>query len=111
MYLDTTFCEPKAVFIPSREESAEAAIAISREWLSRSKEHHVHISNKAGIGYEQLYREMAAAFGMKVQTNLVKPLWEKYIRIFCAEIIKFALHNSMVELKYYLHHNMYVYVQ
>ena len=69
MYLDTTFCEPRALYIPNRVESAEAAISIARDWLNQGPEYHLHIANKAGLGYEQLYKEMAGALGMKVCTS------------------------------------------
>jgi hypothetical protein len=71
VYMDTTFCEPRAVYIPSRAESARAASDIASEWLAHSLDHNVLIAHKAGLGYEHLYREMAAELGMKVRNHNV----------------------------------------
>ena len=58
------------MYIPSRVESAEAAATIAREWLGQGDSHNVLIAHKAGLGYEQLYREMAAVLDMKVSIYL-----------------------------------------
>ena len=70
MYLDTTFCEPRAVYIPSRAESVEAALTVASDWLDRGPHYNVLLAHKAGLGYEQLYREMAHALSMKASLVL-----------------------------------------
>jgi len=69
MYVDTTFCEPKAVFIPDRVASADQAVKIVSEWLGRGCDYHVMLAHKANLGYEQLYREVAHNLNMKVYNH------------------------------------------
>lgn len=66
IYVDTTFCEPKAVFIPDRVASADQAVKIIGDWICRDPDHHVMLEHKANLGYEQLYREVAATLKTKV---------------------------------------------
>ena len=66
LYIDTTFCVPAALFIPSREESSNAVIAIAEEWISQSRNHMIVIKYKALLGYEDLFRRLAEHFSTKV---------------------------------------------
>ena len=66
LYIDTTFCVPAALFIPSRDESSNAVIAIAEEWISQSRNHMVVIKYKALLGYEDLFRRLAEHFSTKV---------------------------------------------
>ena len=66
LYIDTTFCLPAALFIPSREESSNAVIAIAEEWISQSRGHMIVIKYKALLGYEDLFKRLAEHFKMKV---------------------------------------------
>ena len=66
MYVDSTFCVPNALFIPSRDESALAAIEVVREWLDLSEKHYVLIHHKAALGYENMYKRLCDEFCMKV---------------------------------------------
>ena len=66
MYIDTTFCVPAALFIPSREESSNAVISIAEEWISQSRRHMVVITYRALLGYEDLFRRLSEHFNMRV---------------------------------------------
>jgi len=67
VYIDTTFCVPQAMFIPSREDTTNAAVDLIREWLSRSNgDHIVHLRYRADLGYENLFVRFSLEFNMKV---------------------------------------------
>lgn len=66
IYVDTTFCVPKAFFIPRREDCIDAAIEVVQDWISRDKDHLILLSYKADIGYERLFVCLSENFGMKV---------------------------------------------
>ena len=57
---------PAALFIPSRDESSNAVVAIAEEWISQSRNHMVVIKYKALLGYEDLFRRLAEHFSTKV---------------------------------------------
>jgi len=66
LYIDTTFCIPQAMFIPSREDCTDAAIDLIRDWLSRGSTHIVLLQYCADIGYENLFIRFSIEFNMKV---------------------------------------------
>ena len=66
MYIDTTFCVPNALFIPTRDESAEAVLRLTKEWLSKGRNHFVRLKCSAGIGYEHLFIRLAEELETKV---------------------------------------------
>ena len=67
VYIDTTFCVPQAVFIPSREDTTIAAVDLIADWLSRSHgDHIVHLQYRADLGYENLFVRFSLEFNMKV---------------------------------------------
>jgi DNA cross-link repair 1C protein len=66
VYIDTTFCVPQAMYIPSREESTDAAIDLIRDWLSLGPTHIIHLQYRADLGYENLFVRFSAEFNMKV---------------------------------------------
>lgn len=74
IYVDTTFCVPKAFFIPRREDCIDAAIEVVQDWISRDKDHLILLSYKADIGYERLFVCLSEKFGMKVHFEYFK-LW------------------------------------
>jgi len=67
VYIDTTFCVPQAMFIPSREDTTIAAVDLIADWLSRSHgDHIVHLQYRADLGYENLFVRFSLEFNMKV---------------------------------------------
>ena len=66
MYVDTTFCVPAALHIPSRVECAEATVSVVAKWLERSPLNQVAFFCPARYGYEFLMREIATRLGVKV---------------------------------------------
>src|SRR6218665_578698 len=66
LYADTTFCVPRAFFIPKREDSISATIDLVREWISRSRAHIILLSYKANLGYEHMFMRLSEEFQMKV---------------------------------------------
>jgi len=67
VYIDTTFCVPQAMFIPSREDTTTAAIDLIHDWLSCSHGNHIiHLQYRADIGYENLFVRFSLEFNMKV---------------------------------------------
>jgi len=67
VYIDTTFCVPQAMFIPSREDTTNAAVDLIRDWLSRSHGNHIiHLQYRADLGYENLFVRFSLEFNMKV---------------------------------------------
>lgn len=68
LYMDTTFCVPEALFIPSREESTEAVLMLTKNWLQQGDDHYVVLRCSAGIGYEQLFIRLAQELDTKVFT-------------------------------------------
>ena len=70
VYIDTTFCVPQAMFIPSREDTTNAAVDLIDDWLSRSHgDHIVHLRYRADIGYENLFVRFSLEFNMKVSVT------------------------------------------
>ena len=67
VYIDTTFCVPQAMFIPSRDDTTNAAVSLIDDWLSRSHGSHiVHLQYRADLGYENLFVRFSLEFNMKV---------------------------------------------
>ncbi|ELT96369.1 hypothetical protein CAPTEDRAFT_147464 [Capitella teleta] len=69
LYIDTTFCVPQALFIPSRQECVSAVLDIMQEWFDESPNHCVFILHKANLGYEHLFMEACKHFGMPVHVD------------------------------------------
>ncbi|XP_063953850.1 protein artemis-like isoform X2 [Lytechinus pictus] len=65
VYLDTTFCVPEAMFIPSREESKDALLDLVDRQISKSAGHMVKLNCKAKYGYEYLFVELSKTFNQK----------------------------------------------
>jgi len=67
VYIDTTFCVPQAMFIPSREDTTNAAVDLIADWLSRSRgDHIIRLQYRADLGYENLFVRFSLEFNMKV---------------------------------------------
>lgn len=49
LYLDTTFCHPKWLSFPSREQTVKDLVALITEWLD------VNVSHEVGIWYNCEY--------------------------------------------------------
>ena len=69
LYIDTTFLVPGALYIPTREDSAKAVVEVCSKWIKQGDNHHVVISHKANLGYEQLYTELSQSLSTKVHSN------------------------------------------
>ena len=75
VYIDTTFCVPQAMFIPSREDTTNAAVDLIAEWLSHSHgDHIVHLRYRADLGYENLFVRFSIEFNMKVSVTVFSML-------------------------------------
>ncbi len=70
LYIDTTFCSPEALFIPSRQQSCEAVVRLAEEWLAESPTNQVVVNGKAALGYEPLFIRLAQHFNTKVNSQL-----------------------------------------
>ncbi|GFN88879.1 protein artemis [Plakobranchus ocellatus] len=69
LYIDTTFCVPAALHIPSRVECADATVSVVASWLERSPLHQVAFFCPARYGYEYLFKEIATRLGMKIHVS------------------------------------------
>ncbi|XP_072181650.1 protein artemis-like [Diadema setosum] len=69
VYLDTTFCVPEALHIPSREASKDALLGLVERQITRSPGHMVKLACKAKYGYEFLFVEMSKTFHQKVHVS------------------------------------------
>ncbi|KAJ8047553.1 Protein artemis [Holothuria leucospilota] len=79
LYIDTTFFDPKVMFIPSREQSCAAMLDLIEEQLERGPNHMVHIKCRAKYGYEYLFVEISKAFNMKVHVS--EEIMQQYERV------------------------------
>ncbi|XP_065919409.1 protein artemis-like isoform X2 [Dysidea avara] len=68
VYLDTTFCHPKAANIPTREESRDVVLSLMDEWLNKSDRHVVHL-NLFMFGFEHVILGVAEKFHTKVHVS------------------------------------------
>lgn len=66
LYVDTTFCCPENLHIPSRQQCIDAVFQIVREWTSQSPQHVVYILLKAYYGHEPLINSVASRLKQKV---------------------------------------------
>ena len=66
LYIDTTFLVPEALFIPTRQQSSEAVIEITQEWIKQSPGHVLVIAHMANLGYEYIYKRLCQELGQKV---------------------------------------------
>ncbi|XP_072038228.1 protein artemis-like isoform X2 [Amphiura filiformis] len=79
VYLDTTFCIPQAMYIPSREQSRDVLLELVQSQLQKSPLHMVRLACKARYGYEYLYVELSKEFNMKV--HVPKRLYVQYEKV------------------------------
>lgn len=68
LYLDTTFCHPKAADIPTREESRDIVLQLMNEWLNKSERHVVHLKLFM-VGFEHVILGISEKFGTKVHVS------------------------------------------
>lgn len=66
MYVDTTFCRPNAVFIPSREDCLRSMQVVISDWLKKDRSNAVRLNLSAKYGYEYLFHELYKQFGKKI---------------------------------------------
>lgn len=81
MYVDTTFCIPDAVFIPSREDCLKRLELVVTEWLKKDKSHAVRMNISAKYGYEYIFHALHKKFKTKIycrRKNLYQCLPDTY---------------------------------
>ncbi|XP_022256709.1 protein artemis-like [Limulus polyphemus] len=69
VYVDTTFCFPEALYIPSRDESFEAVKSLVQWWLNYGTNRVVYFRCSAQFGYEYMFIKLYQALNMKVHVN------------------------------------------
>ncbi|XP_013411942.1 protein artemis-like [Lingula anatina] len=69
LYVDTTFCTPKAFHIPSRQECRDVIISVIDSWIQLSPAHMVVLKGKASLGYEYIYEEVNKEFKQKIHIS------------------------------------------
>jgi DNA cross-link repair 1C protein len=72
MYLDTTFCCDRTLFLPSRETSLEEILTHSNIWLNKSSMHKVLIYTASKYGHEFLLCGLHKKFKQKIHV----PKWK-----------------------------------
>ena len=66
LYVDTTFCTPENLYIPSRQHCIDATYQLVYEWISQSPQHVVYMSLRAQYGHEPLLNAVASRLNKKV---------------------------------------------
>lgn len=66
LYIDTTFCHESSIYIPSREDSANAVSTLVSEWIAKGDNYVVHFTPRAQYGHEHLLKEIYLRTGHKV---------------------------------------------
>ncbi|XP_076362278.1 uncharacterized protein LOC143253048 isoform X3 [Tachypleus tridentatus] len=69
IYVDTTFCFPEAMYIPSRDESFEAVKSLVQWWLNNDTNRIIYFRCSAQFGYEYIFIKLYQALNMKVHVN------------------------------------------
>lgn len=69
LYVDTTFCTPENLYIPSRQQCIDAVCQLVQEWTSLSPQHTVNVHLRAQYGHEPLLNAIATRLNMKVHVN------------------------------------------
>ncbi|XP_052780861.1 uncharacterized protein LOC128217634 [Mya arenaria] len=69
LYIDTTFCTPDTLHIPSRHHCIDAVYELVREWTLLSPQHVVYIYLRAQYGHEPLLNAVAARLNKKVHVS------------------------------------------
>ncbi|XP_060590086.1 protein artemis-like [Ruditapes philippinarum] len=69
LYVDTTFCSPENLYIPSRQQCIDAVCQLVHEWTSISPKHIVNIYLRAQFGHEPLLNAVASRLNKKVHVN------------------------------------------
>jgi len=93
VYIDTTFCVPQAMFIPSRDDTTNAAVGLISDWLSRSHGNHVvHLRYRADLGYENLFVRFSLEFNMKASCLPFALFAENYLSTCCRCLTVYDCH-------------------
>ena len=72
LYVDTTFCTPENLYIPSRQHCIDAVYQLVYEWISQSPHHVVYLSLRAQYGHEPLLNAVASRLNRKVNIITIK---------------------------------------
>ena len=76
VYVDTTFCIPRAFRIPSREECKELMLTTISDWFKGNPDRRVHIYSRCNYGYEFLMIALAEHYKCKIHVNTLQ--YERY---------------------------------
>ncbi|XP_032221316.2 protein artemis isoform X2 [Nematostella vectensis] len=68
VYIDTTFCLPKMMSIPSRETN-DAIFKVIDRWFSQGAEHVVSLQCKSKYGYEYMLKSIAIYYKIKIHVS------------------------------------------
>ncbi|KAK3753510.1 hypothetical protein QZH41_018009 [Actinostola sp. cb2023] len=72
IYIDTTFCLPQMMTIPSRKDTRDAIIRIIDRmalWMARGTTHMVSLQCKGMYGYEYILKEIAQHYKTKIHVS------------------------------------------
>ncbi|XP_076089753.1 protein artemis-like [Mytilus galloprovincialis] len=72
LYIDTTFCHESSIYIPSREDSANAVYNLVKEWIGKGPNYVVHFKARTQYGHEHLMKEVSIKTGHKVYVSKEK---------------------------------------
>ncbi|XP_071155686.1 protein artemis-like [Mytilus edulis] len=72
LYIDTTFCHESSIYIPSREDSANAVYNLVKEWIGKGPNYVVHFKARTQYGHEHLMKEVCIKTGHKVYVSKEK---------------------------------------
>ncbi|XP_052065588.1 protein artemis-like [Mytilus californianus] len=72
LYIDTTFCHESSVYIPSRQDSANAVYNLVKEWIGKGPNYVVHFTARTQYGHEHLMKDVSIKTGYKVYVSKEK---------------------------------------
>lgn len=66
LYIDTTFCNERCLYIPSREDCLNEIVSLVEPWLCKGSNYIVCFFCPAQYAYEFVFVELFKRFGVKV---------------------------------------------
>ena len=69
LYIDTTFCHESSIYIPSRDDSANAVYHLVMEWIAKGPNNVIHFTPRSQYGHEHLLKDVYMKTGHKVSPN------------------------------------------
>ena len=77
VYIDTTFCIPEAVHIPTREACLQVIISTASDWFIRKGPSALlHVFSRSSYGYEFIMVQLAKKYSCKIHVSAKQ--FEKY---------------------------------